>query len=158
MARLILLGWMFLAYPFSHYLAGKPWLYMFAHASLIHLAINAITLWSFGKPVERELGPAQTLALFMVAAVVGGALQSIVTPGVAIMGASAGIFGLVAAFVARNPKVRIGIPIVAMFPGPPVLIVLMVLSLACIVFGWLPGVAHAAHLGGILIGLTWSRA
>lgn len=156
MARLILLVLMLALYPLSDRLAGNAWLYMFAHGNLAHLAINAITLWSFGKPVERELGPAQTLVLFMVGAVVGGALQSIVTPDAAIMGASAGIFSLVAYMVACKPRVRIGLPLL-MFPGPIVLAVIVVLSAACMAFGWLPAIAHAAHLGGIAIGLAWAR-
>jgi len=156
MARIILLVLMAVGYPFSDRLAGNAWLYMFAHANLAHLAVNAITLWSFGKPVERELGPAQTLALFMVAAVAGGALQSIVTPSASLLGASAGIFGLVACFVMHKPKVRIGLPLL-MFPGAHVLIALSVLSTLCLSFGWLPAIAHAAHLGGIAIGITWSR-
>lgn len=156
MARIILLVLMACAYPFSARLAGNVWLYMFAHASLAHLAINAITLWSFGKPVERELGPALTLVLFMVAAIVGGALQSVVTPDAAIMGASGGIFGLVAFIIARKPSARVGWGLL-MFRGVYVLFALMLASVFCLAFGWLPQVAHAAHLGGIFIGLAWAQ-
>ena len=156
MARLILLALMVLAFPFSHRLAGNAWLYMFAHYNLAHLALNAITLWSFGGPVERELGPVQTLGVFGVAAVVAGAVQSIVTPDALLMGASAGIFGLVAAFVALKPKVRIGLPLM-MFPGPAVLAALALASILCMVMGWLPAIAHMAHLIGIAVGLAWMR-
>lgn len=156
MARLVLLALLVLAYPFSDRLQGHAWTYMFAHANLAHLALNALTLWSFGKPVERELGVPQTLALFMVAAVVGGALQSIVTPSTPLVGASAGILGLVAAFVVRNPKVRIGLPGL-MARGASVLTGVVILSGLCAIVGLLPSIAHAAHLGGIIIGLTWSR-
>ena len=156
MARIILLAALALGYPFSDRLAGSAWLYMFAHANLAHLAVNAITLCYFAKPVARDLGPAQTLALFMVAAVAGGAVQSIVTPNVVLMGASAGIFGLVSAFVALNPKVRVGLPFL-MFPGPIVLAAVIAISLICIVMGWLSSIAHLAHLGGIALGLAWTR-
>lgn len=156
MARLILLALMVLAYPFSDYLATNPVLWMFAHASVPHLALNAITLWSFGKPVERELGPAQTLALFMVAALAGVMMQSIVTPHVPVMGASAGILGLIATFAMRKPKVRIGLPLL-MFPGPIVLAAIAVLTTICLAFELLPGIAHMAHLAGIVVGIAWSR-
>ncbi len=156
MGSLIILVLMAVGYPFSHVLAGNPFLYMFAHASIAHLLLNGITLWSFGKFVEREIGSLLTMVLFMAAAWMSGIVQHIVTPDALLMGASGGIFALIALAVSLNPKVRIGVPFL-MFPGPIVLAVIVVLSSACLAFGWLPSIAHAAHLVGIAFGLAVAR-
>ncbi len=161
MARLILLGLLIVCYPFSSSLqwhgdAWQLWTYAFAHASLPHLILNAITLWSFGRVVEMELGAPQTIALFVVASVCAGALQTFAVPDASLAGASAGIFGMVTAYACCKPDARVR---VLMLPlGIKAALALIVAaSLACIAFGWLPGIAHLAHLTGIAVGYFWTR-
>lgn len=152
MARIILLALMVLAYPF-HF--ESPALWMLNHANLPHLILNGITLWAFAKPVEAKIGTGRTLALFFIASLAGIIAQQLATPGLPVLGASAGIFALIAAFVVYHPGVRIGIPVL-MFPSLPVLLVLLVGSLVCILGQWLPQIAHMAHVTGLSIGVVWS--
>lgn len=156
MAKWLLCLALVACYPFSSQLAGNVFTYAFAHAGLVHLALNAITTVDFAHDNEQRIGMARTLALFAVASIIGGAIQLLLTPGVALMGASAGAFGLIAASVRERPQVRIGIPLL-MFRGDRVLAFLVVLSAALLLTGLLPQVAHAAHLGGVLVGLLWTR-
>lgn len=152
MARTILVALMVLVYPF-HF--ESPLLWMFTHVNLPHLILNAITLWSFAKPVEAKIGTPRMLSLFFIAGFAGIVSQQMVTPGMPVLGASAGIFGLIAAFVVHHPAVRIGIPVL-MFPSGPVLFALLTASVVCLMGDWLPQIAHMAHITGIFVGAMWS--
>lgn len=156
-SRSILVVLMVLAFPLQ---LSSFFAYPFQHANLAHLLLNCITLWSFAKPVERDLGVIRTLGLFLAAAYIGGATQLLVTPDAQILGASAGVFALVAFFATVRPGTQIGLVFVAL-SAPVMLVVLYAASLACVIFNWLPGVAHYAHLAGMVIGgvggYLWAR-
>lgn len=69
------------------------------HVELFHLALNMLWLAYTGWNLERALGRAN-LALIYTASVAGGALLSMVgSPATRSLGASGGVFGLVAASV-----------------------------------------------------------
>src|SRR5579871_3835280 len=84
--------------------------FQFMHAGISHLLCNGIALWSFGNAVEERLGKRRFLALYFLSGVAGGILQiiaSILLPklfGAAVVGASAGIFGVTAAFALLEPN------------------------------------------------------
>jgi membrane associated rhomboid family serine protease len=83
--------------------------FQFLHGGLMHLLMNMIGLYFFGRAVEEMLGSAGMLKLYLASGVVGGLLQvalAFAFPyafSAAIVGASAGIFGLIAAFATRSP-------------------------------------------------------
>lgn len=123
----------------------EPWRllsYSLVHGSIIHLAFNLVALWFFGRAIESALGWRRFLALYL-ASVVGGAVAvALLAPYTAVIGASGGIFGLMAAavFVVR----RTG-------ESPRTLLVLIAINL---LFGFVgSGVSWQAHVGGLLVGL-----
>lgn len=145
--------------------------YQFLHGSWIHLLLNCWGIFLFGRPVEEGLGRKRFWILYLTSGVAGGVLQVAATLtwtghfGGSVVGASAGLFGLIAAFATMFPHARLMLVI------PPVMLraeVLLLLSGALAVFGMLfphllaglgmgSNVAHAAHLGGILSGLIFVR-
>lgn len=142
----------------------QPWslvTYAFLHGSPLHILGNALVLFMFGAPVEQRLGSRRFARLFFVS-VLGGALLSLAMMPVAgaatIIGASAGCFGVMLAFVVEWPDRPI-----LVFPLPvPVkakwLVSFMALwSLVAAGFGFGGGVAHAAHLGGFVAGFLYLR-
>lgn len=138
----------------------RPWqllTYALLHGSELHLALNMIALMSFGPALVRAWGSFRFLACYMLAAALGGALQAshAVLPTV---GASAAMFGLFAAYVMVNPHK----PILTLFPRPlaawKVLATYVALSLLAIGMDWVAGVAHLAHLGGVLVGVCFALA
>jgi len=142
----------------------QPWslfTYAFLHGSPLHILGNALVLFMFGSPVEQRLGSRRFIRLFLIA-VLGGALLSLAMMPIAgtapIIGASAGCFGVMLAFVLEWPDRPI-----LVFPLPvPVkakwLVAFMALwSLVAAGFGFGGGVAHAAHLGGFVAGFLYLR-
>lgn len=142
----------------------RPWTiisYSLLHGSMLHLLGNALGLFMFGSPVEQRLGSRRFIRLY-VAAVIGGALLSIVmlplTGNAVIIGASAGVLGVLLAFVLEWPDAP-----VLIFPLPvPVkakwlAVFYAISSLLLAGFGTGDGIAHAAHLGGFAAAFIYLR-
>ncbi len=141
--------------------------YAFLHGSLTHLFFNMFGLYMFGSEVERVFGPRRYMQLYF-AAVISAALAQLVFAGVGAslphptMGASGGVFGLLLAFGLFFPR-RMIVLLIPPIPMPAWLFVTLygALELFLGVTGTQAGVAHFAHLGGMLgAGLTilyWRR-
>ena len=144
--------------------AFMPWqvvTYAFLHGDMFHLFFNMLGLWMFGSELERLWGQ-RRFQQFMLAGVLAAAVaQLLVTtlmgsraPTVGISGA---IFALLLAFGMLFPD-RIIMPL---FPPTP-----MKARTFVIVFGVLElllglynrgGIAHFAHLGGMVGGFLMIR-
>jgi membrane associated rhomboid family serine protease len=128
----------------------------FLHGGTTHLALNMLALWMFGRDVERVLGTRRYLSLY-AAAVLSGSIAQLITVSLSTgdvyptVGASGGVFGVLLAFGMIFPR-RIVVPLFPPIPMPAWLFVLLyaVLELSNGVFGTVQGVAHFAHLGGML--------
>lgn len=141
-----------------------PWQLLtagFMHGSFLHLAFNMLALWMFGSPLEAVWGEKRFLTYFL-ACVIGGNLcqLAVVTwmtgqgfPGYATLGASGGVYGLLLGFGMLFPNQRMII-----FPFPmeirarTLVIIYGALAVFFAVTGTQSGVAHLAHLGGMLFG------
>lgn len=155
-----LLDW-FALWPLGHF---QPWQllsYGFLHGDFMHLLFNAIGLWQFGSRVELHLGARRYLQFFLVCVVGAGlcqlavvtAMVSMGNPGFPTVGASGGIFGILLAYALFFPHDRmIIIPIPAPISARTVVIGYGVISLVAGITGTLQGIAHFAHLGGMLFG------
>jgi len=141
--------------------------YGFLHGSLTHLLFNMLALYMFGGDIERLLGSQRFLVYYLVC-VVGAAVAQLVVlggmnrPPVPTVGASGGVFGLLLAFGMSFPHRKL----MLLFPPIPMPAWLFVtlyglLELYLGVTGSGVGVAHFAHLGGMVTGyllLTyWAR-
>ncbi|MEY5058121.1 MAG: hypothetical protein RI987_925 [Actinomycetota bacterium] len=131
--------------PLSVY--SEPWRMItagFAHSESnpLHVLLNMYSLYIFGSVLEPLLGRARFLAVWLLS-IFGGsvAVMYLNTPDTWVLGASSGVFGLMAAYfvvlraVGQNSRGLMG---------------LIAINLA---FGFLmPGVSWQAHLGGLLAG------
>ncbi len=145
--------------------------FQFLHGGLAHLVLNSVVLYSFGRPLEEFLGKRAFLNLYLLSGFAGGVAQillGLVSPRFAgpMVGASAGICGLVAAFALLSPQSTIYLAFVIPFRAVyflPLMIALTVTLLMMILLGMIPidnklaQVAHAAHLGGMLAGIAWLK-
>ena len=136
--------------------------YQFMHGGVVHLLLNSIGLFFFGRFMETMLGRTSFLKLYLLSGVAGGVLQTllaVVSPAFAapMVGASAGICGLIAAFSVLAPESVIllffVIPLRAKFVFP----LTVVVSVVFILTSQRDGVAHGAHLGGTLFGYAYLR-
>jgi membrane associated rhomboid family serine protease len=141
------------AFPLSIEAPQNILLYSVTHGNWMHLGVNMLGLFVFGRMLERDHGARWLLLVYCGCVYAGGAMQLIVTPQHAVIGASAGIFGLIAICGLLYPKRRMlffGVLPVQMGHMAGVLITLEVLLQ---VFNATHGhIAHAAHIGGAMCG------
>ena len=138
----------------------EPWqllTFSFLHGNFMHLFVNMLALYMFGRDVERTLGSSRYLRLYVAAVLSAGLVQLAVVSFLSegrpypTIGASGGVFGVLLAFAMLFPR-RI---IVLLFPPIPMPAWLFVGAYALFelfngVTGTESGVAHFAHLGGML--------
>lgn len=142
-----------------------PWqvaTYAFLHGSVTHLFFNMLGLWMFGAELERLWGPKRFMQ-FYAASVLTAALAQLLVASLTgaqypTVGASGGLFGLLLAFGMMFPNRTI----IPLFPPIPMKAKVFValyggLELLFGVTGTLQGVAHFAHLGGMLGGFLMIR-
>ena len=133
--------------------------YMFLHGGFWHLFSNMFALWMFGRTLEYELGSRRFLIYYMICGIGAALLQM----GIAsltgeiyfrLVGASGAVMGLLLAFGVMHPNNMIYI-----MPLPfPIKAKWFVVGYAVLelLLGWSgadSGVAHFAHIGGMLWGL-----
>jgi rhomboid family protein len=142
-----------------------PWqlvTYAFLHGGMLHLAFNMFALYMFGSDIERVFGTRRYLTYYFVC-VVSAALTQMVFAAVSggfypTVGASGGVFGLLLAYGMYFPNSRV----MLIFPPIPMPARMFVLVYAAIelflgVTGTQEGVAHFAHLGGMIGGFALLR-
>jgi rhomboid family protein len=145
-----------------------PWqliTYSFLHSpdNPLHLLVNMLGLYMFGSEVERVLGGSRYFIYYFTSVLAAAIAQLVMSalgggPGLPTIGASGGVFGLLLAYGMFFPR-RI---VVLIFPPIPLparvfVIVYAVLELYLGVTGTQAGVAHFAHLGGMLGGFILLR-
>jgi membrane associated rhomboid family serine protease len=137
--------------------------YAFLHGSVPHLFFNMFALYMFGPELERLMG-ARHFTLYYFVSVVGAALMQLTVlelfdrSAAPTVGASGGIFGLLLAFGMAWPQRRLML-LFPPIPMPAWLFVTLygVAELLMGIFGTMQGVAHFAHLGGMLGGYLLIR-
>jgi membrane associated rhomboid family serine protease len=144
--------------------------YQFMHAGLLHILLNSWAIFVFGRAIEEALGGRKFLTLFLTSGVVGGLFQVLVALlwpqhfGGAVVGASAGAFGLVAAFGVLFPERELTLLLFFIIPvrlsAKMLLMLSAVLAVTGVVFSesiFGGNIANAAHLGGMLAGVIFVR-
>ena len=151
----------------------RPWqivTYAFLHSTgnITHLLFNMLGLWMFGAEVERYVGPRRLLACYFASVVTAALSQLYVpmifgAPPIPTIGASGGVFGLLLAYAFLFPTRKV-IPLIPPIPMPAWLFATLYAGVELFlgVTGTLSGVAHFAHLGGMvgsaLVIMQWQRA
>lgn len=139
--------------------------FQFMHGGLLHLLLNCFVIYMFGRPLEEALGRRKFLTLYLAGGCVGGLVQMLAALvserlfGGAVVGASAGAFALVAAYATLFPERPLTLLLFFVLPVTMRAKYLLVVSGVLAVLGLLApgGVAHAAHLGGLLTGVAAIR-
>ena len=174
-----------LFYPTSYFFRWwQPLSHMFMHGGFWHIFFNMYTLLMFGSVIERTIGEKKFLILYFVCGF-GAVLlhlgvqylqiqnwMAAATPAAQInitnllrtptVGASGAIYGLLIAFAMLNPDAVLTL----IFPPIPLkakwwVIIFAAIELLTGMTGTVGGVAHFAHLGGMLFGflliLYWRK-
>lgn len=134
--------------------------YMFVHANVMHLLLNMLTLWMFGRRVEQSWGSTTFTWYYLWCGLGGWFFHYMFANGSSVLvGASAAILGVAVAYAVRWPDDEI-----LLFAIVPMkvkwAIALMAginVVMAVIAHGSLSGTAFAAHVGGMVAGYIYLR-
>ncbi len=160
--------------------------YMFLHGGFTHILFNMFALWMFGSVIERVWGPKKFLFYYICCGIGAGFMQELVqyisyqmeglaayqyvnAGGVQMttdayinlwttIGASGAVYGILLAFGMIFPNERL---FIIPFPFPIkakwLIVGYIVIELFSAMSGPGDGVAHMAHLGGMLFGFLLIR-
>jgi membrane associated rhomboid family serine protease len=130
--------------------------YSFLHGGTAHLLFNMLALWMFGMEIERYVGPVRVLTCYF-ASVITAALSQLFIPvlfgaePIPVVGASGGVFGLLLAYAVMFPRRKVML-LIPPIPMPAWLFATLYAGIELFlgVTGTQTGVAHFAHLGGMV--------
>jgi membrane associated rhomboid family serine protease len=141
--------------------------YMFLHGGIGHLLFNMLSLWMFGTDLEKTWGTRFFTKYYFVTGIGAGvvcllwAISPLPLSGElynsAIIGASGAIYGVLLAYALTFPH-RV-IVVFLLFPLPAKYAVMIFGAIAFLssVGSSGSGVAHTAHLGGLLVGYLYLK-
>lgn len=126
--------------------------HMFMHGDFRHLLFNMLGLLFLGPLVEQALGPKRFLIMYLASGLAASLLQMVLVKG-AVVGASGGVYGVLAAFATMFPNLElmlmfIPIPIKAKYVATGLILIGLFMGLS----GGMSGIAHYAHVGGAVMG------
>ncbi|MGO9261483.1 MAG: rhomboid family intramembrane serine protease [Bryobacteraceae bacterium] len=127
--------------------AGQWWRLVtagFLHGGLLHILMNSWVLFDLGAQVEELYGASRMLVIYFVSSVFGFYLSAIWSP-VTSVGASAALFGMIGAMIALGMRHRGAL-------GAHVKSLYIRWAIYGLLFGLLPGIDNAAHVGGLTAG------
>jgi len=137
---------------------------MFVHADIFHILMNMLIFLLIGVPFEQRVGSRKFAAVYFISGIFGAIFFSIFNWGsnTMLVGASGAIFGIFGAFASLYPRDKVVMPI----PLPIMLFVRMPVIVATVMFASIEslyalssmsdGVAHLAHIGGLVSGIVIS--
>lgn len=132
----------------------RPWTivtYMFLHDpnGWSHILFNMIALYFFGPRVEERIGSRHFAIMYFLSGIAGALLSMALSFNAPILGASAGVFGVMMAFAYFWPDTPIYMWGLFPIPAAALVVVTTILALAGGFIPFLGGnIAHFAHLGG----------
>lgn len=135
--------------------------FQFLHGGFLHLFLNCVMLFMLGRQLEPILGRNRFLEVYLASGVLGGIIQGllgVVFPnafGMATVGASAGVAALLAVFCTLEPDQTLYVQFILPIRARYLLYGSLAISAFFILVPVDPGVAHGAHLGGLLGGMAY---
>ena len=153
--------------------------FQFLHANLTHLLFNMIGLFFFGSVVEKYLGSKRYLAFYLLCGIMGACAYLLLNvlglavfkltgqdwipgllfnnPETVLVGASAGVFGVIMAAAFLIPNATVLLFFVVPMKLSTLAYGLLVIALLGVLLGWNNAGGEAAHIGGAIAGFYFIR-
>jgi len=143
----------------EHFYIWQVFTYQFFHGGLFHILFNMLALWMFGCTLERRWGTEFFLKYYFVTVIGGGILNTLLLPHqfVPSIGASAGIYGLLMAYALIYPDQIIYFYFLFPMKMKHFVWIIGGIALYSAMASGQSGIAHLAHLGGMLFGYLYLR-
>jgi membrane associated rhomboid family serine protease len=143
---------------------GSLWLwqlvtYMFLHGGIFHISINLFVLWMFGRIIEGRWGSREFLRYYFICGLGASVLTILLGPfseSISI-GASGAVYGLLLAFAVLYPDEYLYLYFVVPVKAKYFVIFLGGMAFFGSLSSSNTGIAHIAHLGGLLTGYAYLR-
>ena len=141
--------------------------YMFLHGDVFHILFNMLLLWMFGTELERTWGT-RFFAQYYFVTGIGAAVTSLVwaiSPlpfadsmyDSVMIGASGAVYGVLLAYGLYFPHRPIYMYFVFPVPAKYFVMIMGAIAFLSSVGSAGSGVAHTAHLGGLLVGYLYLK-
>ena len=152
---------------FGEFRLWQPLTYMFLHGGIFHILFNMLVLWMFGVELERMWGSrfftkyyfvcglgaaATTILLGLLPGAFGNQLYYSLT-----IGASGAVYGVLLAYALYFPNRPILMFLLFPIPAKYFVMIVGAISLLSSMSGPGSGVAHTAHLGGLVTGYLYLK-
>ena len=132
--------------------------YMFLHGGLGHIFFNMFALWMFGVELENNWGTKEFLKFYFLTGIAAGLSTAIFSWGSTIptIGASGAIYGILAAYALFFPDRYVYLYLLFPIKMTYLAVILGVIEFISARHGG-SGIAHTAHLGGMIVGYIYLR-
>ena len=136
--------------------------YLFLHGGFFHILFNMFALWMFGPDLEQLWGESEFLKFYFLAGIGAGLFDVVLTtffgsPFSLTIGASGAIYGLLLAFGLTFPNRPIFIWFIIPIKAKWFVLIIGVIEFYSELSGPGSGIAHLAHLGGMLVAYLYLR-
>jgi membrane associated rhomboid family serine protease len=147
----------------SHWHLWQLVTFQVMHADRWHFIFNMLMLFFLGRSVEESIGGRHMILLYVLSGVVGGLVEAalgLAFPTVfyaPVVGASACVLALLAAFARLDPNREILLFFVLPVRAKYLFYISAVIAAFYVLVPAERGIAHGAHLGGLLAGAAYVR-
>jgi membrane associated rhomboid family serine protease len=149
---------------FEDFAVWQPATYMFLHSTrgLGHILFNMLALWMFGTELERTWGTRFFTKYYFITGIGAAATSLLLSLFIAdiyhstTVGASGAIYGLLIAYAMYFPH-RTIYYIIFPIPARVFVAIMGLIAFWSSVSGSGGGVAHTAHLGGLVVGYLYLK-
>ncbi|MCB9488047.1 MAG: rhomboid family intramembrane serine protease [Deltaproteobacteria bacterium] len=151
----------------AQFFSGYIWQlvsFNFLHGPLMHILMNLFMIWMFGSEIEMMMGRRRFIILMAVSGMGAGfcqALFSVLGGGpeaqIPIIGASGIVFGLLLVYGMTWPNRQVLVMFIIPMRVKWMVVIFGVIEFLAVVGDRQPGVAHLAHLGGMLFAYIFVR-
>jgi rhomboid protease GluP len=121
----------------------------FLHGGWLHILMNSWVLWDLGAQTEEIYGAPRLTVIYIVSTICGFLTCAYWNPRSPTLGSSAGLFGLIGAMIALGFRTRNSM-------GKAIRAHYVRWAIYGLLFGLLPGISNAAHIGGLAAGFGLS--
>lgn len=132
--------------------------YIFLHGGFGHILFNMFALWMFGVGLERIWGTKEFYKFFFITGIVAGISSAVFNFGsfTPTIGASGAVYGILMAYALLFPEQEVYIYF--LFPVKMKYLVLFAFAIEFLSSFQMDGIAHFAHLGGMVAGYLYLKS
>jgi len=151
---------------FEQYALWQPFTYMFLHSTsgVGHILINMLALWMFGTELERTWGTRFFTKFYLITGVGAAATSLLLSTFISgiyysvTVGASGAIYGLLLGYGMYFPTRPIYLYFIFPIQARYFVMIVGAIAFFSAIGGPGGGVAHSAHLGGLVVGYLYLKS